>query len=110
MILSHSPHIPSVTNLNPFSVYGRLTFAMSLNSSAVGDPTAFSASKGLRVWVSYSNVWPKDPMLKVDLNVGMYVKDLVYVGFSGPTQHSIKVHSVEWCMAKEAARSTTITQ
>ena len=49
-------------------------------------------------------------MLKVDLNVGMYVKDLVYVGFSGPTQHSIKVHSVEWCMAKEAARSTTITQ
>ena len=33
--------------------------------------------KGLHVWVSYSNVRPKDPILKVDFNVGMYVKDFI---------------------------------
>ena len=53
-------------------------------------------AKGLRVWVSYSNVRPKDPILKVDLDVGMYVNDFMYVGFSGSTQGSTEVHSVEW--------------
>ncbi|KAL2333204.1 hypothetical protein Fmac_014417 [Flemingia macrophylla] len=53
-------------------------------------------TKALRVWVSYSNVKPKDPILKVDLDVGMYVNDFVYVGFSGSTQGSTEVHSVEW--------------
>ncbi|KAG2384146.1 L-type lectin-domain containing receptor [Vigna angularis] len=41
---------------------------------AVGDSTA--------VWVSYSTVRPKDPILKVDLDVGMYLNDFMYVGFS----------------------------
>ncbi|KAG4989644.1 hypothetical protein AAZX31_11G217800 [Glycine max] len=53
-------------------------------------------AKGLRVWVSYSNLRPKDPILKVDLDVGMYVDDFMYVGFSGSTQGSTEVHSVEW--------------
>ncbi|KAK7387356.1 hypothetical protein VNO78_28096 [Psophocarpus tetragonolobus] len=52
--------------------------------------------KGLRVWVSYSNVRPKDPILKVDLDVGLYVNEFMYVGFSGSTQGSTEVHSVEW--------------
>ena len=34
-------------------------------------------AKGLRVWVSYSNLRPKDPILKVDLDVGMYVDDFM---------------------------------
>ncbi|WVY93219.1 hypothetical protein V8G54_032307 [Vigna mungo] len=54
------------------------------------------SNKGLRVWVSYSTVRPKDPILKVDLDVGMYVNDFMYVGFSGSTQGSTEVHSVEW--------------
>lgn len=66
--------------------------------------------KGLHVWVSYSNVRPKDPILKVDFNVGMYVKDFIYVGFSRSTQGTIEVHNVEWFMAKEAAMLTTVTR
>ncbi|KAL5185101.1 L-type lectin-domain containing receptor kinase VIII.2 [Glycine soja] len=66
--------------------------------------------KGLHVWVSYSNVRPKDPILKVDFNVGMYVKDFMYVGFSRSTQGTIEVHNVEWFMAKEAAMLTTVTR
>ena len=34
----------------------------------------------------------------------------MYMGFSGSTQHSIKVHNVEWCIAKEVVRLTTVTQ
>ncbi|KAG2401259.1 L-type lectin-domain containing receptor [Vigna angularis] len=64
----------SVTNLNPSSIGGGLTFVISPDSTAVGDSTA--------VWVSYSTVRPKDPILKVDLDVGMYLNDFMYVGFS----------------------------
>ncbi|KAG4957609.1 hypothetical protein JHK85_043989 [Glycine max] len=67
-------------------------------------------ANGLCISVSYSNVRRKDPILKVDLDVGMYVKNFMYVGFSRTTQGSTEVHSVEWCMAKEAARSTTVTR
>lgn len=35
---------------------------------------------------------------------------LMYVWFSRSTQHSVEVHSVEWCMAKEAARSMMVMQ
>ena len=40
----------------------------------------------------------------------MYIKDFMYMGFSGSTQHSIKVHNVEWCIAKEVVRLTTVTR
>ncbi|XP_027334475.1 L-type lectin-domain containing receptor kinase VIII.1-like [Abrus precatorius] len=63
-------------------------------------------SKGLRVWVSYSNVKPKDPILRVDLDVGMYVNDFMYVGFSGSTQGSTEVHSVEWWSFNSSFDST----
>ncbi|XP_057434217.1 L-type lectin-domain containing receptor kinase VIII.1-like [Lotus japonicus] len=53
-------------------------------------------SKGFRVWVSYSNVKPRDPILKVDLDVGQYVNEFMFVGFSGSTQGSTEVHNVEW--------------
>nr|KYP75987.1 Lectin-domain containing receptor kinase A4.2 [Cajanus cajan] len=53
-------------------------------------------TKVLRVWVSYSNVKPEVPILKADLDVGLYFKDFMYVGFSGSTQGSTEVHSVEW--------------
>ncbi|TKY47362.1 L-type lectin-domain containing receptor kinase VIII.1 [Spatholobus suberectus] len=63
-------------------------------------------AKGLRMWVSYSNVKPKDPILKVDLDVGMYVSDFMYVGFSGSTQGSTEVHRVEWWSFNSSFDST----
>ncbi|XP_061356190.1 L-type lectin-domain containing receptor kinase VIII.1-like [Gastrolobium bilobum] len=53
-------------------------------------------TKGFCVWVSYSNVKPKDPILKLDLDVGEYVNEWMFVGFSGSTQGSTEVHNVEW--------------
>ncbi|MED6143271.1 L-type lectin-domain containing receptor kinase VIII.1 [Stylosanthes scabra] len=48
------------------------------------------------VSVSYSNVKPKDPVLKLNLDMGQYVNDFMYVGFSGSTQGSTEVHSIQW--------------
>ncbi|KAL1327403.1 hypothetical protein HN51_037458 [Arachis hypogaea] len=48
------------------------------------------------VSVSYSNVKPKDPILKLNLDMAQYVNDFMYVGFSGSTQGSTEVHSIQW--------------
>nr|GEV75501.1 L-type lectin-domain containing receptor kinase VIII.1-like [Tanacetum cinerariifolium] len=50
----------------------------------------------LNVSVSYSNTKPKLPLLSYSLNLSQYVNDIMYVGFSGSTQGSTEVHSVEW--------------
>nr|KYP48343.1 Lectin-domain containing receptor kinase A4.2 [Cajanus cajan] len=54
------------------------------------------SSKGLSVWVSYSNLKPKDPFLTMNLDVDKYLNDFMYVGFSGSTQGSTEVHRIEW--------------
>ncbi|XP_061347089.1 L-type lectin-domain containing receptor kinase VIII.1-like [Gastrolobium bilobum] len=54
------------------------------------------SNKGLNVWVSYSNLKPKDPILSMNLDVDQYLSDFMYVGFSGSTQGSTETHSVEW--------------
>ncbi|KAL6133367.1 hypothetical protein ACLB2K_065604 [Fragaria x ananassa] len=46
--------------------------------------------------VSYSNLKPSDPLLSFPLDLDQYVNDFMYVGFSGSTQGSTEVHSVEW--------------
>ncbi|KAI5434631.1 L-type lectin-domain containing receptor kinase VIII.1, partial [Lathyrus oleraceus] len=48
------------------------------------------------VWVSYSNLKPKDPILSMNLDMGQYLSDFMYVGFSGSTQGSTEIHRVEW--------------
>ncbi|XP_015931623.1 L-type lectin-domain containing receptor kinase VIII.1 [Arachis duranensis] len=50
----------------------------------------------LTVWVSYSNLKPKDPILTMNLDADRYFNDFMYVGFSGSTQGSTETHSVEW--------------
>ncbi|OMO73514.1 hypothetical protein COLO4_27058 [Corchorus olitorius] len=50
----------------------------------------------LNISVSYSNLKPKQPMLSLPLNLDQYVNDFMYVGFSGSTQGSTEVHSIEW--------------
>ncbi|KAI5665318.1 hypothetical protein M9H77_24641 [Catharanthus roseus] len=54
------------------------------------------STRTLSVYVSYSNLKPKDPILSADINLGDYVNDLMFVGFSGSTQGSTEVHSIEW--------------
>ncbi|KAJ9694501.1 hypothetical protein PVL29_010135 [Vitis rotundifolia] len=46
--------------------------------------------------VSYSNLKPKEPLLSFDLDLDQYVNDFMFVGFSGSTQGSTEIHSIEW--------------
>lgn len=48
------------------------------------------------IWVSYSNLKPKEPILSINLDLDQYVNDFMYVGFSGSTQGSTEIHSIEW--------------
>lgn len=48
------------------------------------------------VLVSYSNLKPKEPLLSFNLDLDPYFNDFMYVGFSGSTQGSTEVHSVDW--------------
>lgn len=50
----------------------------------------------LTVYVSYSNLKPKSPILSVPLDLDRYVSDSMFVGFSGSTQGSTEIHSVDW--------------
>ncbi|XVF76479.1 hypothetical protein PTKIN_Ptkin13bG0269500 [Pterospermum kingtungense] len=57
----------------------------------------YDASSGsFEISISYSNLKPKEPMLSFNLNLDQYVNDFMYVGFSGSTQGSTEVHSIEW--------------
>ncbi|CAN8257304.1 unnamed protein product [Cochlearia groenlandica] len=50
----------------------------------------------LTVYVSYSNVKPKSPILSVPLDLDRYVSDSMFVGFSGSTQGSTEIHTIHW--------------
>ncbi|KAJ8484656.1 hypothetical protein OPV22_017141 [Ensete ventricosum] len=55
-----------------------------------------AAGGTLEVFVSYSTVRPADPVLSFPVDLGRYVDDFAFVGFSGSTQGSTEIHSVEW--------------
>ncbi|XP_073104937.1 L-type lectin-domain containing receptor kinase VIII.1 [Elaeis guineensis] len=56
-----------------------------------------TASVGLlQVFVSYSTVRPADPVLSLPVDLGQFVDDYTFVGFSGSTQGSTEIHSIEW--------------
>ncbi|XP_022766157.1 L-type lectin-domain containing receptor kinase VIII.1-like [Durio zibethinus] len=57
----------------------------------------YDASFGVfNISISYSNLKPKEPTFSVGINLDQYVNDFMYVGFSGSTQGSTEVHSIEW--------------
>ncbi|GAB2235743.1 hypothetical protein Droror1_Dr00026184 [Drosera rotundifolia] len=56
----------------------------------------YSSNGLLSVWVSYEDVRPNEAMIELELDLGKFVKDFMYVGFSGSTQGSTEMHSVEW--------------
>ncbi|GKV12245.1 hypothetical protein SLEP1_g23418 [Rubroshorea leprosula] len=54
------------------------------------------SSQVFNISVSYSNLKPKEPLLSFSLDLGQHVNDFMYVGFSGSTQGSTEIHSIEW--------------
>ncbi|PON69256.1 GPCR kinase [Parasponia andersonii] len=54
------------------------------------------STRVFNISVSYSNLKPKEPLLSFSLDLDQYVNDFMYVGFSGSTQGSTEVHSIEW--------------
>ncbi|MCD7462815.1 L-type lectin-domain containing receptor kinase VIII.1 [Datura stramonium] len=54
------------------------------------------STKKLNIFVSYSNLKPKEPFLSVTIDLSEYVNDFMFVGFSGSTQGSTEIHSIEW--------------
>ncbi|KAL8508842.1 hypothetical protein ACS0TY_016157 [Phlomoides rotata] len=49
------------------------------------------------VFVSYSNLKPKEPIISAIVDLNQYiVNDSVFVGFSGSTQGSTEIHTIEW--------------
>lgn len=59
------------------------------------------------VSVSYSNLKPEDPILSFPLDLDQFVNDFMYVGFSGSTQGSTEIHSVEWWSFTSSFDSST---
>ncbi|XP_015578513.3 L-type lectin-domain containing receptor kinase VIII.1 [Ricinus communis] len=53
-------------------------------------------NRAINVSVSYSNLKPKESVLSLSLDLDQYVNDFMYVGFSGSTQGSTEIHSIEW--------------
>ncbi|KAF8396619.1 hypothetical protein HHK36_018243 [Tetracentron sinense] len=50
----------------------------------------------INVSVSYSNVQPEEPLLSFNVDLDEFVEDFMFVGFSGSTQGSTEIHSIEW--------------
>ncbi|KAK4353321.1 hypothetical protein RND71_028839 [Anisodus tanguticus] len=56
----------------------------------------YGLTKKLDIYVSYSNLKPREPFLSVVIDLSEYVNDFMFVGFSGSTQGSTEIHSIEW--------------
>ncbi|KAG8067021.1 hypothetical protein GUJ93_ZPchr0005g15887 [Zizania palustris] len=56
----------------------------------------YSPKGVMDVYVSYSPKRPPEPVLSALLDLGEYVNDEAFVGFSASTQGSTEMHAVEW--------------
>ncbi|PKA62672.1 L-type lectin-domain containing receptor kinase VIII.1 [Apostasia shenzhenica] len=50
----------------------------------------------LQAFISYSEVQPENPVLAFPVDLAQFVEDFMFVGFSGSTQGSTEIHSIEW--------------
>ncbi|KAF3336996.1 L-type lectin-domain containing receptor kinase VIII.1-like protein [Carex littledalei] len=67
-------------------------------------------SKGvLEISISYSALRPAEPALSFPVDLGKYVNDVAFVGFSASTQGSTEVHSIEWWSFSSPTPATSIT-
>ncbi|KAL4591982.1 hypothetical protein LXL04_004959 [Taraxacum kok-saghyz] len=55
-----------------------------------------SSIQQLNISISYSSTKPKSPVLSITTNLNRFMNEFMFVGFSGSTQGSTEVHSVEW--------------
>ncbi|NP_001307224.1 clade VIII lectin receptor kinase precursor [Solanum lycopersicum] len=57
----------------------------------------YSGSNGeMDIFVSYTNLKPKESFLSVNINLAEYVNDFMFVGFSASTQGSTEIHNIVW--------------
>lgn len=55
------------------------------------------STRSIEIYVSYSNLKPKEPVISATFDLGDYIdSDFMFVGFSGSTQGSTEIHSIEW--------------
>ncbi|KAH6805954.1 Concanavalin A-like lectin protein kinase family protein [Perilla frutescens var. frutescens] len=55
------------------------------------------STRNIKIYVSYSNLKPKEPVISATFDLGDYIQnDFMFVGFSGSTQGSTEIHSIEW--------------
>ncbi|XP_073290243.1 L-type lectin-domain containing receptor kinase VIII.1-like [Primulina huaijiensis] len=55
------------------------------------------STRMINVYVSYSNMKPKEPIISTTFDLNEYIlNDFMFVGFSGSTQGSTEIHSIEW--------------
>lgn len=52
-------------------------------------------AKKVEVYMSYSSSKPNNPVLEVEIDLSEYLKEFMYVGFSGSTEGSTEVHLIE---------------
>ncbi|OVA20122.1 Protein kinase domain [Macleaya cordata] len=53
--------------------------------------------KILKVWLSYSSSKPEKPILSMKIDLSIYFKELMYVGFSASTEGSTELHLIaDW--------------
>ncbi|KAJ4829055.1 putative L-type lectin-domain containing receptor kinase S.7 [Turnera subulata] len=49
----------------------------------------------LKVFMSYASSKPKEPVLAVNIDLSQYLREALYVGFSGSTEGSTELHLIE---------------
>ncbi|EXB36054.1 putative L-type lectin-domain containing receptor kinase S.7 [Morus notabilis] len=49
----------------------------------------------LKIFLSYSNLKPDNPVLSVDIDLSKYLKENMYLGFSASTEGSTELHLIE---------------
>jgi Legume lectin domain/Protein tyrosine and serine/threonine kinase len=63
----------------------------------------------LEISISYSALRPAEPVLSFPLDLGKYINDVAFIGFSASTQGSTEIHSIEWWSFSSPAPATSIT-
>ncbi|KAK6942837.1 Protein kinase domain [Dillenia turbinata] len=67
------------------------------------------STQAFNISVSYSNLKPKLPVLSINLDLYQFVNDFMFVGFSGSTQGSTEIHSIEWWSFSSSLEDSSVS-